>query len=75
MYYIYNNNNTRYFRDLSGLIDTTPNCKEFSLSISNIDCMIDCFLNWTGVRMNVSNRYGNVVHNTGIKDNNNQIDT
>ena len=24
--------------------------------------------------MNV-NRYGNVVHNTGIKDNNNQIDT
>ena len=74
MYYIYNNNNTRYFRDLSGLIDTTPNCKEFSLSISNIDFMIDCFLNWTGVRMNV-NRYGNVVHNTGIKDNNNQIDT
>ena len=68
MNYICNDDNMRNFRDLNGLIYPTPDCKEFSLSTGNVDCVMDNLSNRIVVQVNMYNRHSNIVFNTSIRN-------
>lgn len=58
-------NNFGNARDTSGLIDATPNRKEFSFSGQNIHSMMNCLSDSFVTNMNMSNGGGNV---TGVSN-------
>jgi len=65
---ICDDNNMRNFKDLNGLIYPTPDHEEFSLSADDVDCMMDSLPNRIVVQVNICDRCGNLVFNTGIRN-------
>jgi len=63
----------RSFTDFNSLVYSTSNSKKFSLSQSNIDSMMDSFLDPIGERVNMWDRYGDIISNACIRNNNNRI--
>jgi len=66
-----NDNNIWYIFDLSYLINPTFNDKQFCFGYSDVNCMVDCFLDRFGVRMDMSNGDCYIISDTSIRNNNN----
>ena len=59
MDWVSDENNVRDLRDFDGLVNTTPNNKEFSFRENNANSMIQSFLNRIKVQINMCDRDGN----------------
>ena len=58
---------------MSSLINTISYCKEFSFSRCNINRVINCLDDQSVMTINMSYRYGHLILDACIYNNNNQI--
>ena len=63
---IHDDNNTSGIRYLDSLIDTTSDSKQFDFSLYDFGSMVDCLPNIVRKRMDMGNRYGDVISNTSV---------
>ena len=70
---IHNNNDISGLWYLNSLVDTVSNSKEFGFSWSNIDSIMNCLSDIIKRRVNIRDRYSNIVSNTSIQNNNNRF--
>ena len=61
-----NNNNIRNFWDLDGLVYSIPNSKKFSFYRQNIHSVVDHLGDRFVLNMDINDRGGYIVFNTGI---------
>jgi len=73
MNYIYNDNDMDSFWNLNSLVNFTSDGKEFSLSWSNIDSVINYLLDIVKMRIDMRDIYGNTISNTNIRNNNDRF--
>ena len=60
------NNDLRNAITIQGLVDITPNSKQFSLSEDDVDCMMNSLDNKLIVDMDVSNRCSYLIFDAGV---------
>ena len=69
---IHDDNDISGFWYLDSLVHTISNSKEFGFGWSDIDSMMNYLSNVIGRRVDIRNRYGNVVSNASIWNNDNR---
>ena len=71
--WVSDNDNVKNIYNLDSFINPTSYSKYLYFSYYNIDSIMDCLFNETGVRMDMGDGYGYIVSNVSIRNNNNSI--
>ena len=71
--WVSDNDNVKNIYNLDSFINPTSYSKYLYFSYYNIDSIMDCLFNETGVRMDMGDEYGYIVSDVSIRNNNNSI--